>query len=541
MIVKSSRFLFLVSANSSRFSLMRGATLACAALLSACGGGGGGGGNPSSNVLGTGPTFQPSSTYAARCANPRSGIDPFTNLAYPDKPGSVSLENNWLRSWTHELYLWYREVPDANPSDYSTPASYFDVLKTTHTTATGSLKDRFHFTYPTDQWQALSQGGVELGYGAQWVVVAGAPPRNVVVAYTQPQSPAETAPLQRGARVLSIDGIDVVNTNDSASMDAILAALWPQASGESHTFTVLDSGAAVARAVTLTSANIAGTPVQNVQIIPSSNGLVGYLLFNDHVATAEQQLVDAISTLAAAGISDLVLDIRYNGGGYLDIANELSYMIAGPAATAGKTFEALRFNDQYSSTNPVTGQPLTPDQFVTTTQGFSVTAGQALPTLNLSRVFVLTGSDTCSASESIINSLRGVDVNVIQIGSTTCGKPYGFYPADNCGTTYFSIQFKGVNNKGFGDYADGFAPINIGSTTAVPVPGCLVADDFAHALGDVAEARLAAALNYRSTQACPVAASGFSARTLKQADGMQAEITAVPKSPWRENRILRSK
>ena len=58
---------------------------------------------------------------------------------------------------------------------------------------------------------------------------------------------------------------------------------------------------------------------------------------------------------------------------------------------------------------------------------------------------------TCSASESIINGLRGVNVQVIQIGSTTCGKPYGFYPEDNCGTTYFSIQFKGVNAAGFGE------------------------------------------------------------------------------------------
>ncbi len=67
-------------------------------------------------------------------------------------------------------------------------------------------------------------------------------------------------------------------------------------------------------------------------------------------------------------------------------------------------------------------------------------------------MFVLTGPNTCSASESIINALQGVDVEVIQIGSTTCGKPYGFYPQDNCGTTYFSVEFKGVNAKGFGDY-----------------------------------------------------------------------------------------
>jgi hypothetical protein len=107
---------------------------------------------------------------------------------------------------------------------------------------------------------------------------------------------------------------------------------------------------------------------------------------------------------------------------------------------------------------------------------------------------VLTGGSTCSASEAIINSLQGVNVQVIQIGSTTCGKPYGFYPADNCAVTYFSIQFQGVNAKNFGDYPDGFTPQNTVATEGVLVPGCSVADDFTHTLGDPAEGRLGAEL-----------------------------------------------
>src|SRR5205814_1836239 len=138
-----------------------------------------------------------------------------------------------------------------------------------------------------------------------------------------------------------------------------------------------------------------------------------------------------------------------------------------------------------------------PIPFHTTTQGFSVSRGTPLPTLNLSRVFVLTGAGTCSASESIINSLGGVGVQVIQVGSTTCGKPYGFFPQDNCGTTYFSIQFKGVNAVGFGDYTDGFSPNNTLGVAGTLVPGCSVADDFSRALGDPNEARLAGALGYR--------------------------------------------
>jgi hypothetical protein len=81
------------------------------------------------------------------------------------------------------------------------------------------------------------------------------------------------------------------------------------------------------------------------------------------------------------------------------------------------------------------------------------------------------------------------------IGANTRGKPYGFFPQDNCGYTYFAIQFKGVNNKGFGDYADGFAPT------------CAIADDFNHARGDIAEGMLNAALSYRQTGVCPINAS----------------------------------
>ena len=162
-----------------------------------------------------------------------------------------------------------------------------------------------------------------------------------------------------------------------------------------------------------------------------------------------------------------------------------------------------------------------------------------LPTLNLPRVFVLTGGGTCSASEAIINGLRGVGVEVIQIGSTTCGKPYGFYPTDNCGTTYFTVQFRGSNALGFGEYSDGFSPANTQGVLGVSVPGCSVADDFEAQLGDETEARLAAALNYRDTQACP-APSGLSAgepeATLVDVDAMEP---LVPKSPWHTNRIYR--
>ena len=132
-------------------------------------------------------------------------------------------------------------------------------------------------------------------------------------------------------------------------------------------------------------------------------------------------------------------------------------------------------------------------------------------------MYIITGSGTCSASESIINSLRGVGVTVYQIGSTTCGKPYGFYPTDNCGTTYFSIQFRGENAANFGDYTDGFSPANTTANIGTSVPGCSVADDFTHALFDPTEARIAAALSFRASnnQACPAASGASDPRLTK--------------------------
>jgi len=521
-----------------------------AALVTAvgCGDGGGGGSSIGSGGSGGGSlggsswtqgVFQPSTNFANQCASPRTGTDPSTGRRYPDTQGTTLTENNFLRSWTNELYLWYSEVPDVNPATYSSTSSYFNILKTSATTPSGKPKDRFHFTYPTAEWLALSQSGVTAGYGAEFNVIASTPPRNVVVAYTEPGTPATTAPanLARGAKVLTVDGADLVNATDSASIAKINEGLFPSSAGASHTFSILDAGATTPRTITMVSASITSTPVQNVGTIRTASGTVGYMLFNDHIATAEQLLVNAFRQLSDAKVNDLVLDVRYNGGGYLDLASEVAFMIAGPGLTAGRTFEKTVFNDKHTTRDPVTGQLLAPVPFHSTAQGFSVPEGQALPTLNLSRVTVLTGPNTCSASESIINSLAGVGVEVIQIGATTCGKPYGFYPQDNCGTTYFSIQFKGVNDKGFGDYPDGFSPANATGSVGVQVSGCAVADDFNHALGDPKEARLEAALGYLVNRTCPAASAVPSAieggAVPTSGDGL------LHRSPWRENRIFR--
>ena len=242
------------------------------------------------------------------------------------------------------------------------------------------------------------------------------------------------------------------------------------------------------------------------------------------------------------GVTDLSLDLRYNGGGYLDIASETAYMVSNPTLTAGRTFERLVFNDQHPNTDPVTRRPLTPTPFHSKSQGFTGAAGRQLPNLPLSRVYVITGPGTCSASESIINALRGVNVQVYLIGSTTCGKPYGFYPTDNCGTTYFTIQFRGENNANFGDYSDGFSPANTTANAGVNVPGCSVADDFTRELGDPEEGRIATALSFRASnnQSCPAATGMADPRLAKAGAFMNApdKHLWVSKPAARMNRIV---
>lgn len=512
------------------------AALAAACLVAACGGGGGGGGGGGALPIGLVPVatppvttppasnstgIVPSSSVAGLCAAPRTGTNPETGRAYPDSAGSLDNEKSWVRAWIDETYLWYSEVPATlKASDYATPVAWFNVLKTPLTTSSGRPKDRFHFVYDTEAYRQLSQGGVSVSYGAEFVSIATSPPRELRVVLVEPGSPADLAGLKRGARLLSVDGVDFVNATGAANAATINNALSPKTVGESHNFT-FKLGNDPATSFSLAAANVTSTPVQNVKVLDVGGGTkVGYLLFNDHITTSEQQLIDAVNFLKTGpGIQDLVLDMRYNGGGQLAIASRLAYMIAAPSATAGKTFELLTFNDK----NPFrlsVAQSLMP--FYSTSR-----TGAALPSLGLPRVTVLTSPDTCSASESVINSLRGVGVTVNLVGGTTCGKPYGFYPQDNCGTTYFAIQVKGVNQQGFGDYGDGFAP------------NCAVADDYDHQLGDPNEARLAAALALRSGGSCPVPMAKAMARGMEKAEPAEAETPfLIDQSPLRRNRLL---
>jgi hypothetical protein len=261
------------------------------------------------------------------------------------------------------------------------------------------------------------------------------------------------------------------------------AVLTPAAAGELIRV-VLDNTSGV-RTVDVTADVFALTPVQQATVFTSAGGRkVGHLIVKDMIDQARGPLSTAFAGFAAQGVSELVLDLRYNGGGLVSLGRDLaSYIHAG--RTAGQPFASLLYNDLQAP-------------FYNTTYRFNAPSGA----LALSRVYVLQGPRTCSASEQVINALRPF-VDVVAVGDITCGKPVGFLPVeDGCGTTYSVVNFESVNASNEGRYFDGFAPT------------CAVAEDFSRGLGSINEPLLAAAIDHADGLGCPVTAVSPRERTM---------------------------
>ena len=521
-------------------NVLRGASAWAVALslaLAGCGGGGGSSGTPVVGTPDTGSTEPagPSASFAQQCASNN------TLAAANLRTSTLNTEKKWLRAYFDEAYLWRDEVPAVNPNlalysgtdAYVAMDNYFEALKTPNLTGTGQRRDRFSFTYSTADWKALSDSGIEAGYGIEWTMASTTAPRQIRVAYVEAGSPAALAGITRGDQLVTADGVSA-DANDSAGIDTLNAALYPSKAAAPHTFTFSRiSGGMVTRSVT--SAAVTRTPVPIASIVTTPMGKrAGYVLFNDHNAPSEGQLITAMRGFQAQGVQELVLDLRYNGGGYLYVASELATMIAGTARTAGQTFETLRYSAKRSSENVSTPFYNISCNLV----GNACTQQEPLPQLNLSRVYVLAQSGTCSASESVINGLRGVGVDVVLVGGKTCGKPYGFTSKDNCGISYFPIEFAGVNAQGFGDYADGFEPTTNGTAGTRFVKGCTVADDLSRALGDTSEAMLATALGHADRGSCPLlAGSSATVRAQSASSGEGGVAMALKRNPARSNKI----
>lgn len=440
-------------------------TLACAVpmFLAACGGGGdGGGGNPpplSCSVIGGGGNSPP----------------------LPPVNGSVTGLQAWLRAYMNDSYFWYALAPNPSPAGYPTVGSYFDALIYQGGPIVGDPtgarwpSDRYSNYQTTESFNRFFGDGQTLGYG---VAVAGLevtvptpqPAQPLYVRYVEPASPAAAAGVVRGDRVISLDGVSAataISNND-------FSALTPNAVGDSLTL-VLRNAAGAQRSVVLPAAIYALTPVQNARALVTDRGRqFGYVMVKDMIAQATEPLDATFASFRAQGVQDVVIDMRYNGGGLVSTGCTLASYAAGSRAS-GQTFAGLRYNDRKQASN----------------QDFLFATNQAQWS-GVSRVFVLVGQRTCSASEQVINGLRGVGVNVVAIGDTTCGKPVGFLPqGDSNGTTYSVVNFESVNRLNEGRYFDGFQAT------------CAVAEDFTRPTGSITDPLLVAAAHHMDNGLCP--------------------------------------
>ena len=399
----------------------------------------------------------------------------------PPQSCSVAGQQDWLQTYMDDWYFWYALSPKPSPAAFGSVADYFDALiyrggGQIPGAPAGTLwpSDRYSGFQSTESFNRFFGDGQTLGYG---VAVAGLevteptplPNAPLWVRYIEPLSPAATAGVVRGDRVMSINGVAA----SSAISARDFSALTPNAAGERLTL-VLRNAAGADRTVSLAAAVYGLTPVQNAGIVQTQNGRsIGYVTIKDMISQTQTPLANAFANFRANNVQELVLDLRYNGGGLVSVGGDVASYAAGSRGT-GQLFARLLYNDKRSANNG------------------EFRFGDPAAWAGFSKVYVLAGPRTCSASEQVINGLRGVGVNVIAIGDTTCGKPVGFLPQGNsCGTTYSVVNFESVNARNEGRYFDGFQAT------------CQVAEDFRSAVGAITDPLLVAAAHHADNGACP--------------------------------------
>lgn len=257
-------------------------------------------------------------------------------------------------------------------------------------------------------------------------------------------SSADEAGLKRGMEIAEINNQKITESNYQSNFYKLLQPTAPT------TLEVKDKDGKV---YSINSGPIFVNPVIHHQV----NDNVGYLVYSAFEASFDQELFDVFKEFKNQNIKDLILDLRYNGGGHVNSANLISSCIAGDYCI-NKTFASYRYNDERMK-NTNNKRPIEKFEYDKYSNlGTSLSAGG----LNLKKVYCLVTNNSASASELVINSLRGIDIEVILIGTTTHGKNVGMegveLTADNDKYMLYPITFQAYNAKGFGDFEKGFTP-----------------------------------------------------------------------------------
>jgi C-terminal processing protease CtpA/Prc len=292
---------------------------------------------------------------------------------------------------------------------------------------------------------------------------------NARIAMIYSGSPLYAEGVRRGWRVKTINGINISPILKSGDATAYDNTIGPAKEGVTNNFVFIKPDN-TETSISSTKTTFTINSVILYDTLHLSSGVTGHLVFDSFIQPSAQELATAFAFFKANDVRDLILDLRYNTGGYLYIAQGLASYIAGNTLSANQSvFATLDYNDKNQDANSSYMFQSTPSP------------------LSLTRLVVITSRLTASASEAVMNGLRPF-INVVGIGDTTYGKPVGMNGWE-VGKKYFfwPVTFKMVNSSNQGDYFAGFPPAKV------------VADDITHDFSDRRELCLNESIHYLET------------------------------------------
>ena len=413
----------------------------------------------------------------AACSNDDDGIAP-PDGPNPDPDADVEVQNFMWRAM-NLWYYWQGDVPDLADDRFTFMDEYTEFLESESDPAAffeNKLRyseDRFSFY--SDDYTELTQGlaGISRSNGMEFGLVQFSGSTNIFgyVRYILPESDAASKDIERGEIFTEVNGITLTEDNYRDLLfgeDATYTLGMADISGT----TITPNG----KEVTLTKEeNFQEDPIYITEVFENWQGSgrnVGYLMYNGFLNEFDEQLNDTFGFFKASGVTDLILDLRYNSGGSVNTSRLLSSMIY--STNTSLVYIEQQWNDKIQEAFTRDDPNALKDYFANATRD-----GSAINTLNLTQVYVLTTRSTASASELVINGLNPY-IPVIKIGATTRGKnefsltmvddpdrpgaPYIYTPdrvnqinPDNS----WAIQplvGRNANSEGFTDYTSGFTP-----------------------------------------------------------------------------------
>jgi C-terminal processing protease CtpA/Prc len=370
-----------------------------------------------------------------------------------DKDCSQEEQNRVIYNRMKDSYLWYEYVPDIDYSDYNSTESLLNDLKYKE-------YDKWSYITTTSKYNNFYEKGIYQGFGFS----IGEYNSRVLVNYVYKDSPADIAGFKRGTEILEINN-KAVNREDINFWRVLLKK---DVANVKTLFKISNNH--IEEVVSIKKEIIDISPIFTKKIIYKEDKKIGYFLFNRFIEPTRLELKTLFDKFKKEEIDELIVDMRYNGGGRVSIANYLASLISGES-TDKMLFEKLEYNNKNENLN--------------TTLNFL----KERNSLDLERVFIISTEETCSASESLINGLEPY-LTVNLIGSKTCGKPVGMRGVDFCGKHLSPVEFTTVNAEGKSNYFSGIAP------------RCRVADDIFHKLGDIEESMLKETLFFIKYNVC---------------------------------------